>query len=279
MATKPVLVVFFWLETHFSGDEILSRRLFLARNSFFWRRDPLSSAFFGWKLTFLATKPVLVVFFWLETHFFGDETRSRRLFEPGNTLFWRRNPFSSSFFGWKLTFLATKPVLVVFLSRETLFFGDETRSRRLFLAGNSPFWRRNPFSSSFFGWKLTFLATRPVLVVFFWLETHFSGDEILSRRLFEPGNSFFWRRNPFSSSFFGWKLIFLATKPVLIIIMAENYHFLATKIKKTQATKHSSSTCLKIPQYEKPFYKIVTFILIDFLFPSNSLLPHTDFSL
>jgi hypothetical protein len=71
----------------------------------------------------------------------------------------------------------------------------------------------------------------------------------------------------------------LATKPVLIIIMAGNYHFLATKIKKTQATKHSSSTCLKIPQYEKPFYKIVTFILIDFLFPSNSLLPHTDFSL
>ncbi|MCM3799851.1 hypothetical protein M4A92_14715 [Caldibacillus thermoamylovorans] len=82
-----------------------------------------------------------------------------------------------------------------------------------------------------------------LLVVFFWLETHFFGDETLSRRLFEPGNSFFWRRDPFSSSFFGWKLTFLATKPVLIIIMAGNYHFLATKIKKTQASKHSSSTC------------------------------------
>ncbi|WP_368975343.1 hypothetical protein NST61_01840 [Caldifermentibacillus hisashii] len=45
----------------------------------------------------MATKPVLVVFFWPETHFSGDETRSRRLFEPGNSFFWRRNPFSSSF--------------------------------------------------------------------------------------------------------------------------------------------------------------------------------------
>ncbi|MEN0658085.1 hypothetical protein NST11_01460 [Caldifermentibacillus hisashii] len=45
------------------------------------------------------------------------------------------------------------------------------------------------------------MATKPVLVGFFWLETHFSGDEILSRRLFEPGNSFFWRRDPFSSAF------------------------------------------------------------------------------
>ncbi|MCB7078023.1 hypothetical protein LI012_14530 [Caldibacillus thermoamylovorans] len=44
--------------------------------------------------------------------------------------------------------MATRSVLVVFLSRETLIFGDETRSRRLFLAGNSFFWRRNPFSSS-----------------------------------------------------------------------------------------------------------------------------------
>ncbi|WP_368996855.1 hypothetical protein [Caldifermentibacillus hisashii] len=97
----------------------------------------------------MATKPVLVVFFWLETHFFGDETRSRRLFEPGNTHFWRRNPFSSSFFGWKLIFLATRSSLVGIFWLETHFFGDETRSRRLFLAGNSLFWRRNPFSSSF----------------------------------------------------------------------------------------------------------------------------------
>ncbi|MCB7078024.1 hypothetical protein LI012_14535, partial [Caldibacillus thermoamylovorans] len=109
---------------------------------------------------------VLVVFLSRETLIFGDETRSRRLFEP-----------------------------------ETHFSGDEILSRRHFLAGNSFFWRRNPFSSSFFGWKLTFLATRPALVVFFWLETHFFGDETRSRRLFLAGNSLFWRRDPFSSSF------------------------------------------------------------------------------
>ncbi|MCB7078185.1 hypothetical protein LI012_15385, partial [Caldibacillus thermoamylovorans] len=100
--------------------------------------------------------------------------------------------------------MATRPVLVVFLSRETLIFGDETRSRRLFEPGNTHFWRRDPLSSSFFGWKLIFLATRSVLVVFFWPETHFFGDETRSRRLFELGNTHFWRRNPFSSSFFGW---------------------------------------------------------------------------
>jgi len=219
------LVVFFTRKTSFFGDETRSRRLFLAGNSFFWRRDPLSSSFFGWKLTFLATKPVLVVFFWLETHFFGDETRSRRLFEPGNTLFWRRNPFSSSFFGRKLTFLATKPVLVVFFWLETHFSGDEILSRRLFLAGNSFFWQRDPFSSSFFGRKLIFLATRPVLVVFLSREIHFFGDEIRSRRLFLAGNSFFWRRDPLSSAFFGWKLIFLATKPVLVVFFWLETHF------------------------------------------------------
>ncbi|MEC5273541.1 hypothetical protein [Caldifermentibacillus hisashii] len=160
----------------------------------------------------MATKPVLVVFFWLETHFSGDEILSRRLFEPGNSFFWRRNPFSSSFFGRKLIFLATRSSLVGIFWLETHFFGDETRSRRLFLAGNSLFWRRNPFSSSFFGWKLIFLATRPVLVVFFWLETHFSGDEILSRRLFEPGNTHFWRRNPFSSSLWPGITIFWQPK-------------------------------------------------------------------
>ncbi|WP_368996856.1 hypothetical protein [Caldifermentibacillus hisashii] len=149
MATRSSLVVFLSRETLIFGDETRSRRLFLAGNSFFWRRDPLSSSFFGWKLIFLATKPVLVVFFWLETHFFGDETRSRRLFLARNSFFWRRNPFSSSFFGWKLIFLATRSSLVGIFWLETHFFGDETRSRRLFLAGNSFFWRRNPFSSSF----------------------------------------------------------------------------------------------------------------------------------
>ncbi|WP_346200090.1 hypothetical protein NSQ96_15850 [Caldifermentibacillus hisashii] len=45
--------------------------------------------------------------------------------------------------------MATRPVLVVILSRETSFFGDETFSRRRFEAKNSFFWRRDSFSSSF----------------------------------------------------------------------------------------------------------------------------------
>ncbi|MCB5934597.1 hypothetical protein LI012_17875 [Caldibacillus thermoamylovorans] len=62
MATKPFLVVIFWPETSFFGDETFSRRHFEPRNSLF-----------------------------------GDETFSRQLFEVGNPIFWRRNPFSSPF--------------------------------------------------------------------------------------------------------------------------------------------------------------------------------------
>ncbi|MCB5935683.1 hypothetical protein LJB62_12160 [Bacillus sp. DFI.2.34] len=132
---------------------------------------------------------------------FADETLSRRLFEAENSLFWRRDPFSSSLLPGKRHFLATKYLLVVFLKRKTPFFGDETPSRRLFEAENSLFWRRDPFSSSFLHGKSHFLATRPFLVVFFARETPFFGDETLSRRLFEAENSLFWRRDPFSSSF------------------------------------------------------------------------------
>ncbi|WP_227139679.1 hypothetical protein [Caldibacillus sp. 210928-DFI.2.22] len=80
--------------------------------------------------------------------------------------------------------MATRPLLVVVLSRKTAFFGDETTSRRRFVPGN-----------------LTFLATRPFLVTLFNRETPFFSDEILSRRLFEPQNRIFWRRDHFSSSF------------------------------------------------------------------------------
>ncbi|WP_368997258.1 hypothetical protein [Caldifermentibacillus hisashii] len=149
MATKPFLVVTFGQETPFFGDETLSRRRFWAGNFIFWRRDHFSSSFLGRKLHFLATRPFLVVTFGQETPFFGDETCSRRHFWAGNSFFWRRNPFSSSLLGRKLPFLATKPVLVVTFGQETPFFGDETLSRRHFWAGNSLFWRRNPFSSSF----------------------------------------------------------------------------------------------------------------------------------
>ncbi|MCB5934595.1 hypothetical protein LJB62_06555 [Bacillus sp. DFI.2.34] len=45
--------------------------------------------------------------------------------------------------------MATRPFLVVILSRETPFFGDETLSRHHFKPENSLFWRRDLFSSSF----------------------------------------------------------------------------------------------------------------------------------
>ncbi|WP_404996844.1 hypothetical protein [Caldifermentibacillus hisashii] len=45
--------------------------------------------------------------------------------------------------------MATSPVLVVVLRQETLFFGDETHSRRHFEVRNAQFWRRALFSSSF----------------------------------------------------------------------------------------------------------------------------------
>ncbi|MCB5936135.1 hypothetical protein LI012_09445 [Caldibacillus thermoamylovorans] len=80
---------------------------------------------------------------------FGDESHSRRRFEVRNAQFWRRALFSSPFLGGKHHFLATKPILVVILRRETLFFGDELRSRHHFWVENIIFWRRAPFSSSF----------------------------------------------------------------------------------------------------------------------------------
>ncbi|MEN0658123.1 hypothetical protein NST11_01650 [Caldifermentibacillus hisashii] len=80
---------------------------------------------------------------------FSDDTCSRHHFESRNSTFWRRNPFSSSFLDGKHYILATRPLLVVVLCRETSFFGDETTSRRRFVPGNLFFWRRNSFSSSF----------------------------------------------------------------------------------------------------------------------------------
>ncbi|WP_346207725.1 hypothetical protein NSS91_17060 [Caldifermentibacillus hisashii] len=140
----------------------------------------------------MATRLLLVVIFIRETPFFGDETLSRRHFEPGNATFWRRNTFSSSFLYGKLHFLVTRPLLVVIFMRETPFFGDETTSRRHFCARNPIFWRRDHFSSSFLCGKLHFLATKPFLVVIFVRESPFFGDETLSRRHFCAGKSIFW---------------------------------------------------------------------------------------
>ncbi|WP_152032397.1 hypothetical protein [Caldibacillus thermoamylovorans] len=115
----------------------------------------------------MATRLFLVVTFARETPLFGDETLSRRHFCSGNSIFWRRDLFSSPFLGEKHHFLTTRPLLVNFFGRKSGFFGDETLSRRHFCSGNSIFWRRDSFSSSLFG------------------------DEPRSRRHFEPRNSLF----------------------------------------------------------------------------------------
>ncbi|MCB7076938.1 hypothetical protein LI012_08890 [Caldibacillus thermoamylovorans] len=45
----------------------------------------------------MTTRPLLVNFFGRKTPFFGDETLSRHHFGVKNSLFWRRDSFSSSF--------------------------------------------------------------------------------------------------------------------------------------------------------------------------------------
>ncbi|MBU5341644.1 hypothetical protein [Caldifermentibacillus hisashii] len=160
----------------------------------------------------MATKLFLVVTFARETPLFSDETLSRRHFELENSTFWRRDHFSSTFLGENLVFLATRLFLVTFLSRKTPFFDDETTSRRHFCSGNSTFWRRDLFSSPFWGGKLTFLATRLFLVVTFGRETPFFGDETSSRHPFWAKNTIFWRRDLFSSTFVSENLVFLTTR-------------------------------------------------------------------
>ncbi|MCB5933330.1 hypothetical protein LJB62_00080 [Bacillus sp. DFI.2.34] len=122
--------------------------------------------------------------------------------------------------------MTTRPFLVTTLSRKLLVFDDETLSRHHFGAEIAPFWRRNSFSSPFWGGKLTFLTTRPFLVTILGRKTPFFGDETLPRHHFEPKIARFWRRGPFSSSFFGRKLYFLATRPLLVVFLKhENYFF------------------------------------------------------
>ncbi|WP_346207472.1 hypothetical protein NSS91_13845 [Caldifermentibacillus hisashii] len=47
--------------------------------------------------------------------------------------------------------MTTRPFLVTILSRKLLHFGDETLSRHHFEPKIAPFWRRNSFSSPFWG--------------------------------------------------------------------------------------------------------------------------------
>ncbi|MEK0288183.1 MULTISPECIES: hypothetical protein [Bacillaceae] len=87
----------------------------------------------------MATKLILVAILRREMLFFDDETLSRHHFEPEIALFWRRDPFSSPFWGDKCYFLTTRPFLVVILRREMLFFDDEASSRRHIDAKNAIF--------------------------------------------------------------------------------------------------------------------------------------------
>ncbi|MCM3054737.1 hypothetical protein [Caldibacillus thermoamylovorans] len=80
----------------------------------------------------MATKPLIVV-----------------VFVPETPLFWRRNPFSSSFCGGKLTFLVTTPVLVVAFGRRTHFFGDDIPYRRRFWTENPLFGDETPYRRRF----------------------------------------------------------------------------------------------------------------------------------
>lgn len=60
---------------------------------------------------------------------FGDEPRSRRRFEAGNSIFWRRTQFSSPFLGEKCLFLATSPVLITILGKKSSFISMKHPSR------------------------------------------------------------------------------------------------------------------------------------------------------
>ncbi|MEC5273450.1 hypothetical protein, partial [Caldifermentibacillus hisashii] len=62
-------------------------------------------------------------------------------------------------------------------------------------------------------------ATRPFLVVVLGRNSQFFGDETFSRRRLEAGNLLFWRRDHFSSSLLLVKLLFLATRSLLVVIL------------------------------------------------------------
>ncbi|WP_346199872.1 hypothetical protein NSQ96_12130 [Caldifermentibacillus hisashii] len=87
----------------------------------------------------MTTRPIFVVVFGRKASFFGDEARSRRRFWTESFIFWRRDPFSSSFLDGKLHFLATRSILVVVFGRKASFFGDETKSRHRFEVENALF--------------------------------------------------------------------------------------------------------------------------------------------
>ncbi len=150
---------------HYFDDEPHSRHRFWSKISYFWRRNPISSAFLVENLIFLATRLVLVTVFGRKSHIFGDETQSRRHFWSKTSYFWRRGLFSSPFLVENLIFLATKPNLVGIFGRKPHIFGDESCSRHRFWSKISYFWRRNLISSSFLVENLSILATSLKLII------------------------------------------------------------------------------------------------------------------
>ncbi|MEC5273720.1 hypothetical protein [Caldifermentibacillus hisashii] len=63
------------------------------------------------------------------------------------------------------------------------------------------------------------MTTSLILVTVFGRKPLNFGDETCSRHRFEAKNARFWRRNLISSSFLVENLIFLATKPNLVVIL------------------------------------------------------------
>ncbi|WP_368974220.1 hypothetical protein NST61_12960 [Caldifermentibacillus hisashii] len=63
------------------------------------------------------------------------------------------------------------------------------------------------------------MTTRPILVTILSRKTPFFGDETYSRHHFEPKNSYFWRRDLFSSPFCGRKRSFSTTRLILFTIL------------------------------------------------------------
>ncbi|MEN0660873.1 hypothetical protein NST11_16170 [Caldifermentibacillus hisashii] len=86
------------------------------------------------------------------------------------------------------------------------------------------------------------MATRSLLVVIFVRESPFFGDEITSRRHFEPRNATFRRRDHFSSSFLDGKLHFLATRPFLVVIFGRETPFFGDEITSRRHFEQENAT-------------------------------------
>ncbi|WP_363551478.1 hypothetical protein [Caldifermentibacillus hisashii] len=87
----------------------------------------------------MASRPFLVTSLGRKTPFFDDETLPRHHFEAKIARFWRRDLFSSPFWGGKCSILASRPFLVTILGRKLLVFDDETLPRHHFEDENSLF--------------------------------------------------------------------------------------------------------------------------------------------